>query len=70
MRAFLLALALFGALTSPALLAASKDTAAPQSASKSPNPDTAAFDKSLTQFNELMKTMESQMNQIRQTTDP
>ncbi|RZF29175.1 hypothetical protein EVC45_13715 [Paraburkholderia sp. UYCP14C] len=70
MRALVLAIAVCSALTSPTLPAAARETAAPQSASKPRNPDTAAFDKSLAQFNEQMATMQSQMNEIRQTQDP
>ncbi|MBB5502418.1 hypothetical protein [Paraburkholderia sp. MM5384-R2] len=70
MKDLVFAIAICTALTSPMLLAASKDTATPQSASKTQSPDTAAFDKSLAQFREQMKTMQAQMNQIRQTQDP
>ncbi|MBB5461046.1 hypothetical protein [Paraburkholderia sp. Cpub6] len=58
------------ALISPTLLAASTDSATPQGAATPQSPDTAAFDKSLAEFNELMRTMQSQMNEIRQTQDP
>jgi hypothetical protein len=57
---------LHGARVAP-LLAASTDIAIAQSSAKSHNPDTAAFDKSLAQFQEQMKTMQAQMDQIRKT---
>jgi hypothetical protein len=64
------AIALCSALTSPMLLAAPKDTAAAQSTSKPESPDTAAFDKNPAQFQEQMKIMQTQMDQIRNTQDP
>jgi glyceraldehyde-3-phosphate dehydrogenase/erythrose-4-phosphate dehydrogenase len=70
MRKLLLAIALCSALTSPMLLAASKDTTTAQSSSKSQSSDTAAFDKSLAQLQEQMKIMQTQMDQIRSTQDP
>ncbi|MFX1767884.1 hypothetical protein PWP93_36005 [Paraburkholderia sp. A1RI-2L] len=70
MKKLLFAVALCSALTSPTLLAASKDAAAAQSSSKSQSPDTAAFDKKLAQFQEQTKTMQAQMDQIRKTQDP
>lgn len=70
MKKVLVAMALCTALASPILFAASTDIAGAQSSAKSQNPDTAAFDKSLTQFQEQMKTMQAQMDQIRKTQDP
>lgn len=58
------------ALTSPLLQAVPKDAGATQRTSKAQAPDTAAFDKNLAQFQEQMKVMQVQMDQIRQTRDP
>ena len=66
MKKLLLGITLCSALTSPMFL----DTAIAQSSSKSQSPDTAAFDKNLAQFQEQMKVMQAQMDQIRKTQDP
>jgi hypothetical protein len=58
------------ALTSPVLQAASKDTGTPQSSSKAPPAGAAEFDKNLAQLQEQMKTMQTQMDQIRKTQAP
>ncbi|MCC8402982.1 hypothetical protein LJ655_13990 [Paraburkholderia sp. MMS20-SJTN17] len=70
MRRILVTMAFCTALTSPALFAASTDLAGAHSTSRPQNPDTAAFDKGLAQFQEQMKTMQAQMEQIRKTQDP
>ncbi|ACC75362.1 hypothetical protein PPMP20_02785 [Paraburkholderia phymatum] len=70
MKALLFPVAICLALSSPMLHAASKDPAASQSASKTQSPDTAGFDKNLARFQEQMKTMQAQMDQIRKTHDP
>jgi hypothetical protein len=70
MKNLVLLIATCLALTSSMLHAASKDTAAAQSAPKSQSADTAAFDKNVAQFQEQIKTMHAQMDAIRQTQDP
>ncbi|SEJ83648.1 hypothetical protein [Paraburkholderia diazotrophica] len=70
MKKLVFAIALCSALTSPMLLAASKDTTRAQSSSKSQSPNTAAFDRNLVQTQEQMKIMQAQMDQIRKTKDP
>ncbi|APR37412.1 hypothetical protein [Paraburkholderia sp. SOS3] len=70
MKKFVFILALFTALTSPVLLAASKDATGSQGSSSQQSPDTAAFDKNLAQFQEQMKVMQAQMDKIRNTQDP
>ncbi|MEX3970020.1 hypothetical protein [Paraburkholderia caribensis] len=70
MKKLLFPVAICIVLSSPMLHAASKDATAAQSTSKAQSTDTAAFDKNLAQFQEQMKTMQAQMNQIRQTQDP
>ncbi|SEJ41905.1 hypothetical protein [Paraburkholderia diazotrophica] len=70
MKKLVFAIALCSALTSPMLVAASKDTATAQSSSRSQSADTATFDKNLAQFQEQMKIMQAQMDQIRKTQDP
>ncbi|MDR5799214.1 MULTISPECIES: hypothetical protein [Caballeronia] len=70
MKKLLFPVAICIALSSPMLHAASKDATAAQSTSKAQSTDTAAFDKNLAQFQEQMKTMQAQMNQIRQAQDP
>ncbi|MFM0514288.1 hypothetical protein [Paraburkholderia sp. RL17-373-BIF-A] len=70
MKKLLVAMAAGIALTSPVLQAASKDTGAPQSSSKTQPPGAAEFDKNLAQLQEQMKTMQAQMDQIRKTQDP
>ncbi|MEI6001210.1 hypothetical protein H3V53_29770 [Paraburkholderia bengalensis] len=70
MKKLLFPVAICIALSSPMLHAASKDATAAQGTSKAQSTDMAAFDKNLAQFQEQMKTMQAQMNQIRQTQDP
>ena len=70
MKKLLVAMAVGIALTAPVLQAASKDTAAPQSSSKTPPAGAAEFDRNLAQLQEQMKTMQAQMDQIRKTQDP
>jgi hypothetical protein len=70
MKKFLVAMAAGIALASPVSQAASKDTSAPQSSSKSQPPAAAEFDKNLAQVQEQMETMQAQMDQIRKTQDP
>jgi len=70
MKKFLVAMAAGIALASAVSQAASKDTSAPQSSSKSQPPAAAEFDKNLAQVQEQMKTMQAQMDQIRKTQDP
>jgi hypothetical protein len=70
MKKLLVALAAGIALTSPVLQAASKDTAASQTSSKTQPPSAAEFDKNLAQLQEQMTTMQAQMEQIRKTQDP
>ena len=70
MKKLLVAMAVGIALTSPVLQAASKDTTAPQSRSKTPPAGAAEFDRNLAQLQEQMKTMQAQMDQIRKTQDP
>lgn len=70
MKKLIVAMAAGIALTSPFLQAASKDTGAPQSSSKTPPAPAAEFDRNLGQLQEQMKTMQAQMDQIRKTQDP
>ena len=70
MKKLLVAMVTGSAWTPPVLQAASKDTGAPQSSSKTPPAGAAEFDKNLTQLQEQMKTMQAQMDQIRKTQDP
>lgn len=70
MKKFLVAMAAGIALASAVSQAASKDTSAPQSSSKSQPPAAAEFDKNLAQVQEQMETMQAQMDQIRKTQDP
>jgi hypothetical protein len=70
MKKFLVAMAAGIALASAVSQAASKDTSAPQSSSKSQPPAAAEFDKNLAQVQEQMKTMQAQMDQIRKSQDP
>jgi len=70
MRKLFVAMAAGIALTSPVLQAASKDTGAPHSTSKTQPPGAVEFDKNLAQLQEQMKTMQAQMDQIRKTQDP
>lgn len=70
MKKLFVAMAAGIALTSPVLQAASKDTGATQSTSKTQPPGAAEFDKNLAQLQEQMKTMQAQMDQIRKTQDP
>ncbi|MFM0036225.1 hypothetical protein [Paraburkholderia strydomiana] len=70
MKKLLVALAAGIALTSPVLQAASKDTVASPSSSKTQPPSSAEFDKNLAQLQEQMKAMQAQMEQIRKTQDP
>ncbi|MFL9941904.1 hypothetical protein [Paraburkholderia graminis] len=70
MKKFLVVMAAGIALTCPVSQAASKDTSAPQSSSKTQPPAAAEFDRNLAQVQEQMKTMQAQMDQIRKTQDP
>ena len=70
MKKLFVAMAAGIALTSPVLQAASKDTDAPHSTSKTQPPGAVEFDKNLAQLQEQMKTMQAQMDQIRKTQDP
>lgn len=70
MKKIVLAAVIGISLTSPLAHAAAKDGATTKSSSKSQAPNTAAFDKSLAQFQEQMTTMHAQMDQIRKTQDP
>lgn len=70
MKKLLVAMVAGIALTSPVPQAASKDTGAPQSSSKTQPPGAAEFDRNLAQLQEKIKTMQAQMDQIRKTQDP
>jgi hypothetical protein len=70
MKKLLVAIAAGIALTSPVQQAASKDTGAPQSSSKTPPAGASEFDRNLGLLREQMKTMQAQMDQIGKTQEP